>query len=130
MWPNKENIMDNKTISNQLRNYISYAHAKFANASPAAELTPSTNYRFNTSFLSAREQDNMYGLYLFMKCNPQITNEMLKTVIYDETNQFKTLKALCQEFHVLVQYLRADGFDKLCTSIVKTRAVGKAPHGV
>lgn len=122
--------MNNKTISNQLRNYIGYAHAKFANASPATKLTPSTNYRFNTSFLSAREQDNMYGLYLFMKCNPQITNEELKAVIYDETDQFKTLKTLCQEFHVLLQYLRADGFDKLCTSIVKTRALKNTSHTV
>lgn len=122
--------MNNTTISIQLKNYISYAHARFNNASPATQGNTSTSYRYNTAFLSAREQDNMYGLYLFMRCNPQVSIDTLKAVIYDETNQFKTLKALCKEFHVLIEYLRADGFDKLCTSIVKTRSLGKTPHTV
>lgn len=113
--------MDTTTLSRQLKNYISYAHVKFTNTSPDAKRKQSYNYRFAPEYLSPKEQDNIYGLYLFMRCNPQVTNEELKKAINDEANQFRTLKSLSREFHVLVDYLRSDGYDKICTAIVKTR---------
>ena len=113
--------MDKISLSQELKNYIRFAHLKFTRETTLPKSKPMDSYKFNSAFLSKREQDNLYGLYLFMRCHTEISDEALQDIISDDETQLKTLRALSKEHHGLVSNIRNYGYNNICNSIVRNR---------
>ena len=123
--------MDLVKLSGDLKRYIRFANLKFTeNQTEGKPSTSNYSYKYNSEFLTRREQDNIYGLFLFMRCNINISDTQLQSIINDEANQFTTLQALTKEVHGLIPDLRLFGYNSVCNSIIKNRKLKKSSHSV
>lgn len=122
--------MDRYTVCQQLKNYIRFANLKFSDTTKNQQGQPQETYKYNTAVLTKREQDNIYGLYLFMMCNPEVGDEVLNSLINDDATQLRTLKSLGNEFPGLVNNLRAYGFNTMCNSIAQARKLNSSDHKI
>ncbi len=86
------------------------------------------SYGFDDDILSKPEQDNIYGLRLFMNNYPNLTDAQITKIINSFPKDFKILQILLQEDYKFVARLRANGFYHTCPLIIQDRKNREAYH--
>jgi len=122
--------MEELEYCQELQHLIKHAHNMFNIKTSNTENNPQAKtihkYPCNVLYLDKTEQDNICGLYLFMRKHPELSKQEIKRLINRNNRTFPALQFLIRDINGLIDSLQVSGFKKTCTNAVKDRMLKSA----
>lgn len=115
--------MNESEYCKELKNLIKHAHSIFNGNKLNVSKTQlkSHRYMFSASYIDKIDQDNICGLYLFMRKHPELSEKQIKSLVVKNFIAFKSLYFLIENVKDLIPSLKQFGFKQTCLNIVKDR---------
>lgn len=109
----------------ELEHLIDHAHSIFNVKSSNLTTDPfaqtERKYLYNVLYLDKTEQDNICGLYFFIRKHPELSELQIKKIVSRNKDTFPALQFLFFESKNLISSLKTLGFNNTCSNIVKDR---------
>ena len=112
--------MDQISLRMKLEECIEAANANTYLKNTKALTTSAKALKYLSEFLSTKELNNLYGLYLFMENNPEVSDILIENAILNNS-RLKTLKDLYHENNNLLLLCKQFEFGLACKLIAGVR---------